>query len=141
MLWVFLVLAVLAALAELNTGTFYLAGVAVAALLTALIGIWIRGDELIIVFAALCAILTGAILLLRRNRARGDSLADFDIGQTVTIREAVPHGHRLVVSYRGVDWQAEMEDGSIPPPGSTAIIKRKADKLLYLVLPPGAAPS
>ena len=141
MLWVFLVLAVLAALAELNTGTFYLAGVAVAALLTALIGIWIRGDALILVFAVLCALLTGAVVLLRRNRGRTRDLADFDIGQTVTIREAAPQGHRLVVSYRGVDWQAEMEDGSIPGPGSTAIIKRKTDKLLHLVLPPGAAQS
>ncbi len=38
MQWVFLVLALLAALAELHIGTFYLAGVAVAALLASLTG-------------------------------------------------------------------------------------------------------
>jgi membrane protein implicated in regulation of membrane protease activity len=38
MQWVFLILALSAALAELHTGTFYLTGVAVAALLTTLLG-------------------------------------------------------------------------------------------------------
>ena len=70
MQWVFLVLALLAALAELHTGTFYLAGVAAAALLTALIGFWIPGDLLIVVFVVLCAVLTGAVMLSRRHRAR-----------------------------------------------------------------------
>jgi hypothetical protein len=32
-----------------------------------------------------------------------------------------------------------MEDGSIPAPGSTAIIKRKTDKLLHLDLPADTA--
>ena len=135
MQWVFLVLALLAALAELHTGTFYLAGVAAAALLTALMGFWIRGDLLIFAFVALCAILTAAVMLSRRHQARTKSLADFDIGQTVTIRDVPAQGRCLTVSYRGVDWQAVMEDGSIPAPGSTAIIKRKTDKLLHLDLP------
>ncbi len=132
MQWVFLVLALLAALAELHTGTFYLAGGAAAALLTALMGFWIRGDLLIFAFVVLCAILTAAVMLGRRHQARTKGLADFDIGQTVTIRDVSPQGRRLTVSYRGVNWQAVMEDGSIPARGSTAIIKRKTDKLLHL---------
>ena len=135
MQWVFLVLALLAALAELHTGTFYLAGVGAAALLTTLIGFWIRGDLLIFAFVVLCAILTGAVMLSRRHQARTKDLTDFDIGQTVTIRDVLPQGNCLTVSYRGVNWQAVMEDGSVPAPGSTAIIKRKTDKLLHLSLP------
>lgn len=139
MQWVFLVLALSAALVELHTGTFYLAGAAAAALLTTLIGFWIRGDLLILVFVLLCAILMGAVMLYRRHRARGKDLADFDIGQTVTIRSVSPQGNCLTVSYRGVNWEAVMEDGSVLAPGGTAIIMRKTDKLLHLALPPGMA--
>jgi membrane protein implicated in regulation of membrane protease activity len=139
MQWFFLVLALSAALAELHTGTFYLAGVAAAALLTTLIGIWIRGDLLILVFLLLCAILTVAIMLYRQNWVRSKELADFDIGQSVTIRSVSQQGHRLMVSYRGVDWAAVMEDGSIVAPGDTAVISRKTDKLLHLALPPEVA--
>jgi membrane protein implicated in regulation of membrane protease activity len=136
MQWVFLVLALLAALAELHTSTFYLAGVAAAALLTALIGFGIPGDLLIVMFVVLCAVLTGAVMLSRRHQTRTKGLADLDIGQTVTIHDVPPQGNCLTVSYRGVSWQAVMEDGSVPAPGSTAIIKRKTDKLLHLT-PPG----
>jgi membrane protein implicated in regulation of membrane protease activity len=135
MQWVFLVLALSAALAELHTGTFYLAGVAAVALLTALLGFWIRGELLIFAFVVLCAIPTAAIMLRRRHRALTKGLADFDIGQTVTISDVPPQGNCLTVSYRGVNWQAVMDDNSVPPPGSTAIIKRKTDKLLHLAMP------
>ena len=53
----------------------------------------------------------------------------------MTIRDVLPQGNCLTVSYRGVNWQAVMEDGSVPAPGDTAIIKRKTDKLLHLTLP------
>lgn len=135
MQWLFLVLALLAALAELHTGTFYLAGVAAACLLTALIGFGIPGNLLIVVFVVLCAVLLGAVMLGRRHQARTKDLADLDLGQTVTISDVPPPGSCLTVSYRGVNWQAVMEDGSVPAAGSTAIIKRKTDKLLHLALP------
>jgi membrane protein implicated in regulation of membrane protease activity len=139
MQWVFLVLALCAALAELHTGTFYLAGVAAAAFLTALIGFWIRSDLLIFAFVILCVILMAAVMLLRRHRGRSKELADFDIGQTVTVRGVSPQGNCLIVSHRGVNWEAVMEDGSVLAPGATAIIVRKTDKLLHLALPPKAA--
>jgi membrane protein implicated in regulation of membrane protease activity len=134
MQWAFLVLSLAAALAELHIGTFYLAGVAAAALLTTLLGFWIRGELLIFAFVVLCAALTTVVMLRRRYRARGKGLADFDIGQTVTIRDVPLEGNCLTVRYRGADWQAVMEDGSIPAAGSTAVIKRKTDKLLHLAL-------
>lgn len=139
MQWAFLVLAVLAALTELHTGTFYLAAVAAAALLTTVIGFWIRDDLLILVFLLLCAILTGAVVVWRRTWTHSKTLADFDIGQSVTIRSVAQQGNRLVVSYRGVNWEAMMDDGSALAPGDIAIIKRKTDKLLHLALPPEAA--
>ncbi|MGH6738999.1 MAG: NfeD family protein, partial [Bradyrhizobium sp.] len=118
-----------------------LAGVAAAALLTTLLGFWIRGDLLIFAFVALCASVATAVMLRRRHRARTKDLADFDIGQTVTIRGISPQGNFLTVSYRGVNWQAVMEDGSVPPPDGTATIKRKTDKLLHLALPLDAVPT
>jgi membrane protein implicated in regulation of membrane protease activity len=139
MQWAFLVLAVVAALIELHTGTFYLAAVAAAALLTTVIGFWIRDDLLILVFLLLCAILTGAVVVWRRTGTQSKTLADFDIGQRVTIRSVSQQGNRLVVSYRGANWDAVMDDGSARVPGDIAVIKRKTDKLLHLASPPEAA--
>jgi hypothetical protein len=67
------------------------------------------------------------------------SLADFDIGQSVSICGVSSHPPRLIASYRGAEWQAVMDDGSVPAPGDTAIILRRTDKLLHLALPKGAA--
>lgn len=139
MQWGFLVLALFAAVAELNTGTFYLAGVAIAALLTVGAGFWIRGDLLIFAFVGLCAIFIVAVSLLRR-RTRSGELADFDIGQTVTIRGASPQGDHFMVSYRGSDWEAVMEDGSLATPGAAAVIVRRTDKLLHLAAPSNRRP-
>jgi membrane protein implicated in regulation of membrane protease activity len=139
MQWVFLVLAVLAALSELHTGTFYLAGVSVAALLTTIIGFWIRGDWLIFVFVVLCAALMLGVLLLRQRQGRSRNLTDFDIGQTVTVRDVSPQRDRLTVNYRGTNWEATMDDGAVLAPGDIAVISRKTDKLLHLVITPKAA--
>jgi membrane protein implicated in regulation of membrane protease activity len=133
--WAFLVLAALAALAELHTGTFYLAAVAVAAGLIAVAGFWIPDNLLIFVFLLLCVLLAAAVALSRRTLARGKGLEDLDIGQAVSICGVSPRG--LTVLYRGAEWHAVMEDGSIPAPGAIAIITRKTDKLLYLSSPPG----
>jgi membrane protein implicated in regulation of membrane protease activity len=139
MQWVFLVLALLAALVELHTGTFYLAGVAAAALLTTVIGFWVRGDLLIIVFALLCATLLSAVLLFRRRRADTKALPDFDVGQSVSVQTAPRHNNRLLVLYRGTSWEAVMDDGAVVAPGDTPIIASRSDKLLHLVLPPKVA--
>lgn len=139
MQWVFLVLAVAASLVALHTGTFYLAAVAAAALLTTLIGFWLHNDLLILVFLLLCAILTAAVAVLRGKSERHRALPDFDIGQRVSVQSVSQHGDRLLVSYRGTTWEAVMDDRTILGPGDTAIIKRKTDKLLHLVVPPEVA--
>lgn len=141
MQWVFLVLALLAALVELNTGTFYLAAVAVAALLTTVIGFWLRDDLLIVVFLLLCAALLATAMLTRRKWSRRKALPDFDIGQSVSVQSLLPQGNRLLVQYRGTNWEAVMDDGAILAPGDTATIVGKTDKLLHLVSPRKAAPT
>ena len=135
MQWAFLVIAVWAALIELHTGTFYLAAVAAAALATAALGFWVHNDLLIVVFVLLCAVLLGLVLLWHRAKTPRKAMADFDIGQSVSVRGMSPHGNRLMVTYRGTNWDAVMDDGSTPAPGDIAVIARKTDKLLHLVLP------
>jgi len=139
MQWVFLVLALWAALVELHSGTFYLAAVAGAALLTTVIGYWIRGDLLILVFLILCGMLLAAVMLYRRRRAPGTTLADLDVGQSVTISGVSQHGNQLTVSYRGTTWEAVMDDGAAVAPGDTAVISRRTDKLLHLTVPRAVA--
>jgi membrane protein implicated in regulation of membrane protease activity len=134
--WAFLVLALLAALAELHTGTFYLAAVAVAAGLIAIAGFWISDSLMIFVFVLLCALLLGAVALSRRTWVRRSAVDDLDIGQAVSVCGVAPYGRHLIVRYRGVEWEAVMDDGSIPEPNAIAIITRKTDKLLHLKSPP-----
>lgn len=135
MQWAFFVLGLLAALAELHTGTFYLAAVSAAAIVTTIVGFWIRDDWLIFVFLLLCGLSIAAVAAYRRTRPARSALADFDIGQSVTISGISPHDQHLIVSYRGTNWDAVMQDGSVPGPGTVAIITSKTDKLLHLSLP------
>ncbi len=136
MQWIFVVAGLLAALAEMHTGTIFLAGVAVAAFASAGLGYWITGTALVEIFAALCVAITVAIALVRGKRARGGDTIDFDIGQTVSVSRIGEPGHHLIVTYRGVEWSAAMDDGSAPQPGDNAVIARKTDKLLHLVASP-----
>jgi len=138
MQWMFLVLALLAALAEMHTGTFYLAGIAAAALLTAGVGFWVSDTYAVYLFVLLCAGVVGAIAVTRRRRMRTQALADFDIGQSVSVLSTTGPDNRIAVRYRGTVWQATMDDGSVPAPNDTATIVAKTDKLLHLVATPKA---
>jgi len=135
MQWIFVVAGLLAALAEMHTGTIFLAGVALAAFVAAGLGYWITGTALVEIFAALCVGITVAIAVFRGKRARGVDTIDFDIGQTVSVLGPAAHGEHLIVSYRGVEWDAVMADGSVAKPGDNAVIVRKTDKLLHLAAP------
>jgi membrane protein implicated in regulation of membrane protease activity len=130
----FLVLGLVAAIAELNSGTFYLAGVAVAALLTSLSGFWLRADWLPLAFFVLCVGALPVVLLLRRRLPRGRTLPDPDVGQIVTVVSVSEENGRLVVSYRGSRWDAVLDRGKMPRPGQSATITRKTDKLLHLAV-------
>jgi membrane protein implicated in regulation of membrane protease activity len=130
--WVFLVLGLVAAIAELNSGTFYLAGVAAAAFFTSLSGLWIREDWLPIAFLVFCIGLLPLVLLLRRRLSWGRTLPDPDVGQIVTVVSISEESGRLVVSYRGSRWEGVLERGKMPEAGQSATITRKTDKLLHL---------
>ncbi len=136
MQWMFLVLALLAALAEMHTGTFYLAGIAAVALLTAASGFWVSDTNAVYLFVVLCVGVIGVIAMTRRRRMRTQALPDFDIGQSVFVLTAPAPDARITVRYRGTVWQATMDDGSVPAPNDTATIVAKADKLLHLVATP-----
>ncbi len=128
----FLVLGLVVAIAELNSGTFYLAGVAAAAFLTSFSGFWLRADWLPIAFFVFCIGILPLVLLLRHRLPRGRTLPDPDVGQIVTVVSVSQESGRLVVSYRGSRWDAVLDRGKMPEPGQSAAITRKTDKLLHL---------
>ena len=139
MAWLFLVLALWAALVELHSGTFYLAAVAVAAMIAAVAGIWVRGDLLPFVFLLACVAMLPPAMYARRRLARRRGLADFDIGQEVTVLEVSPGRDRLVVSHRGSRWDAVLDSGPAPQVGDLAVIVRKSGAVLHLATRPGAS--
>jgi membrane protein implicated in regulation of membrane protease activity len=136
--WVFLVLALLAALAELHTGTFYLAAVAAVALVTYLLGLRLDEEILIFVFAGGCILAAIMVWAWHRRRHRHRGLGDFDMGQEVTVASILPRENRLTVSYRGTRWDAILDDGPPPPVGSVLWIRRKQGSILHLVRKPPA---
>ena len=139
MAWLFLVLALWAGLVELHSGTFYLAAVAVAAMLAAVAGIWVRGDLLPFVFLLAAVAVLPPAMYARRRLARRRGLADFDLGQEVTVLESPPGRDRLIVSHRGSRWDAVLDSGPAPEVGDLAVIVRKDGSLLHLATRPGAS--
>lgn len=138
MQWIFLVLALLAALAELHTGTFYLAAVAAVALATYLLGFRLNEEILIFVFASGCILAAVLVWAWHRHHGRERGLDDFDTGQEVTVAAILQRENRLTVSYRGTRWDAVLDDGPLPPVGSVLWIRRKQGSILHLVRQPPA---
>ncbi|MGH7082132.1 MAG: hypothetical protein ACREFV_06655, partial [Acetobacteraceae bacterium] len=65
--WLFLVIGLVSAIAELHAITFYLSAVAIAAFAAAVAGIWIRPDLLPLIFVGVALALLPAVLMLRRR--------------------------------------------------------------------------
>lgn len=139
MQWVFLVLALWAALVELHTGTFYLAAIAAVALITVVLGFWVHPELLLFVFVTGCVAALALVWIYRRQLPRGRGLPDLDAGQDVTVISIAPGGTRLVVTYRGTRWDAVMDDGPPPAVGEVARITRKTGNVLHLAAPSGPA--
>ena len=137
MLMVYVVIAFAAGLAELFTGTFYLAAVALAALFTAIVGLMLPDTVLHWVFLGFCLVLLPAGMWVRhRLGAKAKGLSDFDLGQEVDIISGPDNHQRYGVHYRGSEWLAIVDDGPPPAPGDRAVIIAKTDNLLHLgVLP------
>jgi membrane protein implicated in regulation of membrane protease activity len=133
MQWLFLILALSAALAELHTGTFYLAAVAAVALVTAALGVWIDDAHLIATFAIACLGACALVWLYYRNATRKPAFPDFDAGQDVTVEGVNPGENRLTVSYRGTRWDAVLDQGPQPAIGARVRITRKTGSILHVV--------
>ena len=134
---VYVVIAFVAGLVELFTGTFYLAAVALAALFTAITGLLLPGTVLHWFFLGFCLVLLPTGLWLRhRLAAKTKNLGDFDLGQGVDVVSGPDSNQQYSVRYRGAEWLAVVDDGPSPCPGDRAVIIAKTDNLLHLgVLP------
>ena len=134
---VYVVIAFVAGLVELFTGTFYLAAVALAALFTAITGLLLPGTVLHWFFLGFCLVLLPTGLWLRhRLAAKTKDLGDFDLGQGVDVVSGPDSNQQYSVRYRGSEWLAVVDDGPSPCPGDRAVIIAKTDNLLHLgVLP------
>ncbi len=134
---VYVVIAFVAGLVELFTGTFYLAAVALAALFTAITGLLLPGTVLHWFFLGFCLVLLPTGLWLRhRLAAKTKDLGDFDLGQGVDVVSGPDSNQQYSVRYRGAEWLAVVDDGPSPCPGDRAVIIAKTDNLLHLgVLP------
>ncbi len=137
MLFVYVIIAFVAGMAELFTGTFYLAAVALAALFTAITGLLLPGTVLHWVFLGFCLVLLPAGTGLRHYLAgKTKDLADFDLGQSVDVVRGPDQNEQYTVRYRGSEWIAVVDDGPAPCAGDRAVIVGKTDNLLHLgVLP------
>ena len=139
MQWVFLILALWAALVELHTGTFYLAAVAAVAFVTFALGFVLPEEILLVTFLGGLLAALVLIWITRRHAARRTGLRDFDLDQEVRVESLVAGTDRLIVTYRGTRWEAEMATGPALSPGATARIVGRRDHLLRVSpLPPVA---
>lgn len=137
MLFVYVIIAFVAGVAELFTGTFYLAAVALAALFTAITGLLLPGTILHWVFLGFCLVLLPAGMAFRHHLAsKAQGLQDFDLGQGVDVIGGPDQNDHYTVRYRGSEWMAVVDDGPAPCAGDRAVIIGKTDNLLHLgVLP------
>ncbi len=140
MQWVFLVLALSAALAELHTGTFYLAGVALVAFATFVTGFWLPDDPLIYIFAVGCVLAVVIVWLWRKTLPQDSGLADFDTGGEAMVAAISRDPTRLTVTYRGTRWDAVLESGPPPEIGSLLQITGKTGSVLHVAAPPHQRP-
>lgn len=124
---VFLAAGIVLIVLEMATLTFYLAALAFAALVTALVtwlyplNEWQAG--LVYAVAAIIALPLAYLLRLRMQGTKADPLGDMDKGRTVTIE--AEQGGVLKVKYRDSIWEAVWEGESQPVVGARAVIKAR----------------
>lgn len=132
--WAFLALAIGAAIAELHFGTIYLAGLALAALLTVGAGFVFGDTPDIVVFLAACAGVIVAVPAIRR-RFGGRRPADLDIGQTVVLIAPGRHPGEAIVDYRGARWEADIDPATPVRAGAPGrITARQGNRLAVAIL-------
>ncbi|MGH8112347.1 MAG: NfeD family protein [Rhodanobacteraceae bacterium] len=121
---------------EINTLTFYLLGVglaAFAAAIAAFLGVPVQGSLLICAATLLVDLPLAHWLRRRLNRnAASTKVSENDAGQAVVILAIRPNG-AFRVSYRGSGWDARTEaDSRVPAVGETWVIDHREGNLLFL---------
>lgn len=129
------ILAGMAVVAELLTGTIYLLMICLglaAGAVSAHLGL---GMPLQIVVAAVVGVL--CVLVARRIRrirssglpASADPAMSLDIGETVTVNQWEADGTARV-AYRGAQWTAVLRAGSMPAPGQYRVVELQGNRLV-----------
>lgn len=110
-------------IAELLSGTFYLLMLAVAAFGAALAAyLGLQFSSQVIVAAVVSGVGCYAVYL---HRARSDTrqMPSIDAGMPATFEQWIDQATRLArVRYRGAPWEARVEGGEIPAPGSLVYV-------------------
>ncbi len=120
--------------AEMLSGTFYLLVIAIGAAAAGLAAL--GGAMMVGQFLTAAAISVIGMFVVRkrgvglRNAGEGTNIA-FDAGQAVEVIERHPDGS-LRVSYRGSQWDAELEEGGLPAtqPVSYRIKETRGSRLI-----------
>ncbi len=125
--WGFLAAGIILIVLEMSTLTFYMAALAFAALVSALVT-WVYPSApwqgaLVFAAASIVALPLAHLLRLRMQGSKADPIGDMDKGGTVTI-EAEQDGV-LKVKYRDSIWEAVWEGESRPVVGARAIIRAR----------------
>lgn len=135
-----LVLAGILAILEIFSGTFYLLMIAIGALAGAILA-WLGfGNTTQILLAAVVALL--ATYLLRQSKygkiqKKGDAARDpnvnLDIGQVLKIedwQQDAGNQYSARVTYRGAQWDVQLEQHSDPAPGLFKICAIHGSRLI-----------
>ena len=125
----------IAVIAELLTGTFYLLMLAIglaAGAVAAHAGL--SSSAQLLVAAAVGAATVGAAYQARRQRPddpppRGDRSVNLDVGETVQVDAWLPDGTALV-RYRGATWTAIHRPGATPIAGPHRVSELVGNRLL-----------
>ena len=135
--WIWFILAVLALIGEVLTGTFYVLVVAVG-LFAGGLAAW-AGAPLWACLATAAAVTLGVMAVLhrlgwlgrgRRRLAPGaDPDMNLDVGQVVTVDGWRPDGSARVW-YRGTHWEAELAAGHERMPGEHEIVELHGNRLV-----------
>lgn len=145
-MWIWFVIAAVALILELLSGTFFLLLVAVAAAGAGVVA-WF-GGEVTWQLLAFCILGIAGFVILRssgllkrgqRNDASRNRDVNLDIGQIVQVNEWTP-AKTAIVQYRGAQWQVRLDSAAhiIPAPGHYQI--SDIDGIVFIVLPVSDAP-
>lgn len=129
------ILAGIAVVAELLTGTIYLLMLGlglVAGAIAAHLGVGMPAQITVAAAVAVLSVLVGR--RIRRARSSGlpasaDPAMSLDIGETVTVTQWDADGSTRV-QYRGAQWTAVLRAGTMPAPGQYRVVELQGNRLV-----------